>query len=336
MKEQSQRLERSRLSSHSINPKYIPLIATVTVFLLLYGVASIDFPTFFSLQVVVNFFIDNAFWGVVAVGMTFVMMTGGIDLSVGSMVGFVSIFAASLIEKSHVNPYLAIAICLATGSLIGFGSGLIIRYFRVAPFIMTLANMFLIKGLGLLISTNSIAITNPVIVGLSNAGVHLTKSVFLPLISIVFIIIFVAGVYVSSYTRFGRTVYAIGGNEQSATLMGLKVAATKVGVYTLSGFCSSLGGVIYMLYTSSGYAIATVGMELTAISAVVIGGTLLSGGVGYIGGTLVGVLILGVIQTFIAFQGTLSSWWIRIVIGLLLLLFILLQQALAVSSRRLR
>jgi len=268
------------------------------VFLLLYGVASIDFPTFFSLTVVVNFFIDNAFWGIVAVGMTFVMMTGGIDLSVGSMVGFVSIFAASLIQKSHVNPYLAILICLATGSFIGFVSGLIIHYFRVAAFIMTLANLFLIKGIGLLISTNSIAITNPIIVGLSNAGIQLTKTVFLPVTAIVFIVIFVIGVYVSSYTRFGRTVYAIGGNEQSATLMGL--------------------------------------MELTAISAVVIGGTLLSGGVGYIGGTLVGVLILGVIQTFIAFQGTLSSWWMRIVIGLLLLLFILLQQVLSASTRRLR
>jgi galactofuranose transport system permease protein len=128
----------------------------------------------------------------------------------------------------------------------------------------------------------------------------------------------------------GRTVYAIGGNQQSAMLMGLAVGRTKVLVYAISGFCSALGGVLLSLYTLSGYSLNAVGMELDAIAAVVIGGTLLVGGSGYVLGTVLGVLTLGMIQTLITFDGTLSSWWTRIFIGTLLFVFILLQRVIAI------
>ena len=131
---------------------------------------------------------------------------------------------------------------------------------------------------------------------------------------------------VARSTQFGRTVYAIGGSESSAALMGLPVASTIVRVYALSGFCAALGGVLYTMYTLSGYSLHATGLELDAIAAVVIGGTLLSGGIGHVQGTLFGVLVLGLIQTLIAFDGTLSSWWTRIVIGMLLLAFCLLQR----------
>jgi simple sugar transport system permease protein len=139
-------------------------------------------------------------------------------------------------------------------------------------------------------------------------------------------IVTVLGMFLAHRTRFGRSVYAIGGNEQSAGLMGLNVGATKIKVYAFSGFCSTLAGAVYSLYTLSGNAWAGRFLEMDAIASVVIGGTLLTGGVGYVFGTLVGVLILGVIQTIIPFQGTLSSWWTRIVVGLLLFIFILLQR----------
>ena len=134
--------------------------------------------------------------------------------------------------------------------------------------------------------------------------------------------------YVLACTRFGRSVYGIGGNEASALLMGLKVAAVKVGVYAISGFCAALGGLLFSFYALSGYSLHAVGMELDAIAAVVIGGTLLTGGRGYVVGSLIGVLILGAIQTFIAFDGTLSSWWTRITIGTLLLVFVVAQRLL--------
>jgi len=131
-------------------------------------------------------------------------------------------------------------------------------------------------------------------------------------------------------------VYAIGGNERSAMLMGLPVGRTKIMVYVLSGFCSSLGGVLVTLYMQSGYGLHALGMELDAIAAAVIGGTLLTGGVGYLAGTLVGVMILGVIQTLIAFDGELSSWWTRIGIGALLFVFCLLQRMLERSSKKIQ
>ena len=133
-------------------------------------------------------------------------------------------------------------------------------------------------------------------------------------------------VWVLARTRFGRTTHAIGGNEQSAVLMGLPVARVKVGVYAVSGLCSAIAGLLFALYMLSGYGLHAVGMELDAIAAVVIGGTLLSGGVGYVLGSLLGVLVLGVIQTLISFQGTLSSWWTKIAIGTLLLIFIVMQR----------
>ncbi|HYJ40841.1 MAG TPA: hypothetical protein VEW08_08630, partial [Steroidobacteraceae bacterium] len=131
---------------------------------------------------------------------------------------------------------------------------------------------------------------------------------------------------VAHSSEFGRTVYAIGGGESSARLMGLSVDSTKIGVYLLSGACAALGGIVMTFYMLSGYSLHAVGLELDAIAAVVIGGTLLAGGVGYVAGTLFGVLILGIIQTLIAFDGSLSSWWTRIVVGALLLLFCLLQR----------
>jgi simple sugar transport system permease protein len=151
--------------------------------------------------------------------------------------------------------------------------------------------------------------------------------------SIIALLTVAAATYVLARTRFGRTVYAIGGSESSAMLMGLRVAFTKVGVYVISGFCASLGGLLFALYTSSGWSLNAVGMELDAIAAVVIGGTLLTGGRGFVIGSLLGVLVLGTIQTFISFDGTLSSWWTRIAIGVLLLVFVVIQR---LATRRQR
>ena len=134
------------------------------------------------------------------------------------------------------------------------------------------------------------------------------------------------GIYLAHFTKFGRNVYAIGGNEQSAILMGLPVARTKILVYAFNGFCAALSGVAFTFYMRSGYALHGTGMEMDAISAVAIGGTLLTGGYGYVIGTVFGVLIAGIIQYLIMFQGTLNAWWTRIAIGFLVCVFCLLQR----------
>jgi simple sugar transport system permease protein len=281
---------------------------------------------FSSLGVLVNFFTDNAFLGVAAVGMTFVILAGGIDLSVGAVIGCVSIVTATMLEHKQVHPGAVIPLMLGLGLLFGAGMGCLIHFFDLQPFLVTLAGMFFCRGLGLVISQESLSIRHPFWQHASEWALPLGGGASIKLVALLFLVVLLMAIGVSHFTRFGRNVYALGGSETSSLLMGLPVGRTKVSVYALSGLCSALAGLVYTLYTSSGNATAASGLELDAIAAVVVGGTLLSGGVGYVAGTLAGVLIFGILQTLIIFQGKLSSWWTRIAIGALLLAFILLQQ----------
>jgi simple sugar transport system permease protein len=316
--------------------RYWPLLVTVGLFIAMFAAGSIEYTGFMSLQVFCNLLIDNAYLLITAVGMTFVILSGGIDLSVGSVIALTTMISASLVQHHHWPPLLVIPLVLAVGSLFGWGMGSLIHHFRLQPFIVTLAGMFLARGLCYVISIESISIDNEWYASMSQTKVFVTGDAYISISVIIALSVVAASVYLAHYTRFGRNVYALGGNEQSAILMGLPVARTRVLVYTLSGFCSSLAGVVFTFYMLSGYGLHAVGTELDTIAAVVIGGTLLTGGTGYVAGTLFGVLIQGVIQTLIMFQGTLSSWWTKIAIGLLLFLFIVLQRLLVAkkNSRR--
>ena len=309
-----------------IDPKLVPLSATISLFVLMAALGSVLYDGFFSARVFLNLLIDNAFVCIVAVGMTFVILSGGIDLSVGSVIALTTVASAYLVEKQHWSPALVIPLMLVMGTLFGALMGVLIQRFRLQPFIVTLAGMFLARGLCYVISIDSISITDPVYTALAQWRLPLWADASLSFSAVVALAVVVAAVFIAHCTQFGRTVYAIGGNEQSAVLMGLPVRSTLVGVYTLSGFCSALGGVVFSFYTLSGYGLHAMGLELDAIAAVVIGGTLLTGGVGYVVGTLFGVLMLGIIQTLISFDGSLSAWWTRIVIGALLFVFCLLQR----------
>lgn len=317
-----------------LDARYLPLAGTVVVFLLSAGYGSLAYTGFFSAQVFLNLLIDNAFLCIVGVGMTFVILSGGIDLSVGSVVALTTMVSAALVEHRHWSAAAAIPLVLVMGTLFGTLMGWLIQRFRLQPFIVTLAGMFLARGLCYLISIDSISITDATYTAISQARISLWTGASITVGAIVALGMVGAGIWLAQATEFGRTVYAIGGSEASASLMGLPVARTKVLVYTFSGFCSALAGVVFTFYMLSGYGLHAVGLELDAIAAVVIGGTLLSGGVGHVAGTLFGVLILGIVQTLIAFDGSLSSWWTRIVIGALLLVFCLLQRAF--ESRRWR
>lgn len=317
-----------------IKKKNIPFLATISVFFLIYLVGSLMYTNFFSLRVFVNLFIDNAFIGVLAVSMTFVIISGGIDLSVGSVVAFVGVLAAKMMQDYGVHPMTAFAVCLALGAVFGACMGVLIHYFELPPFLVTLVGMFLARGLAFLTSLTSIPIKHPFVDKIIDFGIPLGFRTWLPVVAIIFMIVVLIGIYLQHFTRFGRNTYAIGSSEQSAILMGLPVGRTKVWIYTFSGTMSALAGIVYSLYTSSGYPLACVGLELDVIAAVVIGGTLLTGGAGLVQGSLIGVLILGLIQTFITFQGTLSSWWTKIVIGVLLFFFILIQRYLSLAGNK--
>jgi galactofuranose transport system permease protein len=306
----------------------LPQLATAAVFALLYAAACFLYEGFFSLGGLVNLFTDNAALGVAAVGLTLVIFSGGIDLSVGAVAGFTSIFTATLIEQRGVHPAVAALAALAIGTSLGAGMGAIIHYFRQPPFLITLAGMFLMRGCAYWITTESIGITHPFYVEASSFELTLVEGLVIPAAALCLALAFVVGATLAHYTRFGRNLLAIGGNEQSALLMGLPLGSSKVAAYAFNSFCATCAGLVLVLYTGSGNPSFGLGLELDAIAVVVIGGTLLSGGRGHMFGTLLGLMIFGVIQAALIFDGRLSPAWSRIVVGALLLTFILLQRAL--------
>jgi simple sugar transport system permease protein len=312
---------RRRLAS----PRVLPVLATFVLFVAMFGIGSVRYDGFFSLQVLLNLFIDNAYLIVLAVGMTFVIITGGIDLSVGSVVALSGVLAAKLLATGW-SAVAVLLVVLLVGTSLGLAMGLVIHYLELQPFVVTLAGMFLARGLCYVISVESIPIRDPLFTAVAQGTVSLPGDTFVSPSVVVAVLVVLVGAYLLHATRFGRTVYAVGGNQQSAELMGVRVGRTKVAVYGISGLCSAIGGLLFAFYSLSGYSLSAVGTELDAIAATVIGGTLLSGGVGLVVGSVLGVLVLGLIQTFISFEGTLSSWWTRIVIGALLLVFVVLQR----------
>ncbi|MDR1263428.1 MAG: sugar ABC transporter permease YjfF [Oscillospiraceae bacterium] len=341
--------KRSRLIKFAVNPKYVMVYATVGIFILIYlfGALAYGSKGFTTIRTFLLMFIDNAYVGISAVGMTMVLITGGIDLSVGAVASLTGMFIAYGSSVLGLHPLVCIAFAFAVGVGMGLLMGAMIQYLSVPPFIATLAGMFLARGTCSLISRESISIQHPMIDAWAGWKAYVTKLsegewvrvkpvAYINVNVILFVVMIVVGVIILQRTRFGRNVYAIGGSEQSAKLMGLPVARTKILVYGFNGFCSVLAGVAYALYVKSGWNLALMGGELDVIASAVIGGTLLTGGAGYMIGTMFGVLLKSTIPALITFNGTLNSWWGKIATGALLLLFISLQRIAVVSSSRRR
>lgn len=319
-----------------MNPRYLPLAATVAIFLIAYAICFAQYPNMLSTRVIGNLLTDNAFLGIAAVGMTFVILSGGIDLSIGAVIAFTGVFLAVLLEQTSIHPLAAFVLALAITTAFGALMGVIIHHLEMPPFIVTLAGMFLARGMAFVLSIDSIPIKHPFYATLKSVYYKLPGGGRVTLIGGLMLLVFLAGMLIAHRTRFGANVYALGGGAATARLMGVPIGRTTVLIYALSGFLGGLSGIVFSLYTSAGYSLATVGVELDAIAAVVIGGTLLTGGSGFIAGTLVGILIQGLIQTYITFDGSLSSWWTKILIGLLLFAFILLQKGLIHATGRRR
>ena len=337
---QNTKSSRQSLLSRIMNPKYIMVYATVAIFLIIYAYGAIKYASigFTTLRTFVNFFTDNAYYGISAVGMTMVLITGGIDLSVASVASLTGMLIAYGYTKLGISPVITMLLSIVIGVGLGTLMGSAIHYLNVPPFVTTLTGNFLARGVCSLISRESISIDHPLINALAGFKITLYHMVDgewvkikpitnINLTVIMFIVMIILGTIVLQHTRFGRNVYAIGGSESSAKLMGLPVGKTKVAVYAINGFCSALAGIAYLLTVKSGWNMALQGGELEVISSAVIGGTLLTGGVSYMIGTMFGVLLKSVIPALISFHGNLSSWWGKIATGALLLLFIVIQRA---------
>lgn len=318
-----------------MNARILPLYATVVIFLIAYLICYLQFPAMLSTRVVGNLLTDNAYLGIVAVGMTVVILSGGIDLSVGSVIAFSGVFVAVMLRDTDLHPLMVFALLLAITTAFGAAMGGLIHGLAMPPFIVTLAGMFLARGAAYMLTIDSVPIDHA-FYDVLDAYYRMPGGGRLTLIGVLMLVTVLAGMIIAHRTRFGTSVFALGGGEHTARLMGVSVGFTTVKIYAFSGFMAGLSGIVFSVYTGSGYPLATVGTELTAIATVVIGGTILTGGSGYVFGTLIGVLTMGLIQTYIVFDGSLSSWWTKIVIGLLLLLFILLQKGLLTLGQRQR
>ena len=339
--------KKPSLVSRLLKPQYIMVYATIGIFLIIYIYGAIRFGDvgFTTLRTFINMFKDNAYYGISAVGMTMVLITGGIDLSVASIACLTGMIVAYGTTRLGIHP----AICMAVSMVIGVGLGVLqgsaIHFLNVPPFIATLAGNFLARGVASLISRESISIDHPMIDALAGFKIYFKKYVegewvkikpiaFININLLVFIVMIIVGTVILQKTRMGRNIYAVGGNEQSAKLMGLPVAKTKIFVYGFNGFCSVLAGFAYLLEVKSGWNLALQGGELEVITCAVIGGTLLTGGTGYMIGTMFGVLLKSVIPALITFNGNLLSWWGKIATGGLLALFIVIQRIVVTASDR--
>jgi galactofuranose transport system permease protein len=265
--------------------------------------------------------------------MTFVIVTGGIDLSVGSVMAFTGISCAELLDAGQ-PAVVVVPVIILGGALIGLMIGCLVQYFDVQPFIASLAGLFLARGLAFVVSLKSIRVEDSSVLWLQSTRFRFGDWYITPT-GILALLVAVVGALVMQYTRFGRTVYAVGGSEQSARLMGLAVARTKVLVYVISGVCGGLAGLVLTAYSGAGYPRNGIGTELDVIAAVVIGGTLLTGGTGYVLGSVIGVFVYGTIKTVISYQGAEQSWT-RIIVGLMLLVFIVVQRVIVVRAERRR
>lgn len=308
----------------------MPTFAAMAILLLLFaGAEAFLRGDFITPRNISALLLDNAYLLILAVGMTFVILTAGIDLSVGSVMAFTGILGARLLAEG-LPVGIAIPAILIAGAVIGLLIGVLVQYFNVQPFIASLAGLFLARGLAFVVSLSSIKVEEPAILWLqqtrmSVAGWYITPTGIIALLTVAI------AAFVLHFTRFGRTIYAIGGSEQSARLMGLKVARAKVAAYVISGFCGGLAGLVLTAYSGAGYPRNGIGTELDAIAAVVIGGTLLTGGRGYVLGSMVGVFVYGTIKTIISFMGAEQSW-MQIIVGALLLLFIVVQRAIVARA----
>lgn len=305
----------------------LPQWATASVLAVLFGAASLYFDNFCSSYVISDLFSENAFLGISALGMTIVILSGGIDLSVGAVIGFTTIFVASLITQHEVSPWLAWAIALMVGTVFGAAMGVTIHFFKLPAFLVTLAGLFFARGMAFFVTQQSVQIRHGTYESVSGIAIPFGEAE-IGFTTMVFLVVLAAMMWATHFSTFGRNVLAIGGDEESALLMGLPVARTKVAVYAINGFCSALAGIAMTLYMDSGNPINAIGLELDVIAVVVIGGTLLSGGVGSFSGTLLGFLIYGTIYQ-ITYFANIGSSIATIAIGALLLVFILLQQQLS-------
>jgi simple sugar transport system permease protein len=320
------------------------LIITVAVFILMYACAVTMLGGGFTKpQTFLNIFNENAALIIISCGMSLVMITGGIDISVGAVTSLVCMCCAVHLDYKGGNVYTAILIALGIGILFGLVQGVLIAYLEVQPFIVTLAGMFFARGLTTIVNSTQFNVENEQFKALKDTrilipgiGAYNKKGIFIPAyieIGVVVALLTVAVLFILlKWFRLGRSFYAVGGNAQSANMLGINVKRTKFFAYLICGFLAGVGGFVYFLHVGSGSPSHASGAEMNAIASSIIGGTMLTGGSGNIIGTLFGVMSLSTIKNIVASLGLDDAWWTNITVAAMICLFIVIQSV--VLSRK--
>jgi len=320
--------ERMRLARRERLFSFLQRQGALVVLIALVVLSAVSFSTFLTTRNIENILVQISFLGLIVVGVTFVIISHGIDLSVGSQLALGGVIAGFCVQWFW--PLGLIVPPLVTGA-IGLLNGLIITKWKLEPFIVTLASLLSVRGL-------AFAITNEKTVGISDVpaftwfGRGDLFGVRIPIL--ICLLAFLIGGIVLTRTTYGKAIFAIGGDEDAARLMGIDVDRTKLIAYTVSGMLAGFAGALLAARLSAGQPVAGPGWELDAIASVVVGGTLLSGGAGSMSGSLIGVLLLGMLRNLINQVGTLSSYWQQVVSGLFLLIVVTAQTYLTAQERR--
>lgn len=322
------------------------LIITISLFVVIYlmSIVFLGDKGFSKIQMFFNLFNENAALIVIACGLTIVMITGSIDISVGGSTALICTSCIVCLNRYQFNVVTTLLLAILIGLVFGTVQGVMIAYLEMQPFIVTLAGMFLGRGLVALIEVNQIQVDNAAFERLSGARITIPflgdvnkKGVFIQSkleYGVVIAIAIVCFLYwFLKKTRLGRNFYAVGGNAQSALMLGINVKRTRCYAHMLCGLLAGIGGFLYLFHTRSGSVQQATGLEMDAIAAAIIGGTLLTGGVGNVFGTLFGVLASGIVLLVVTAIGSQDPWWPQITRAAMLCFFIVLQSVICSRKR---
>ncbi|NMM98346.1 ABC transporter permease [Bifidobacterium olomucense] len=322
-----------------LDRQMIPTLAAVVIFILMMAMGQAMFGTYLRLGFISDLFIDHAYLIILAVAMTLPILTGGIDLSVGAIVAITAVVGMKLINAG-MPAIVAMIVMLLLGAVFGLLAGALIEEFNMQPFIATLSTMFLARGIASMISTDSLTFPEGNNFDFIAEKIKLidqpkaAHDLSINLGVIIALVVVVFGYILLHHTRTGRTIYAIGGSRSSAELMGLPVKRTQYVIYLTSATLAALASIVYMANIGSAKNTVGVGWELDAIASVVIGGTIITGGFGYVLGSVLGALVRSVLDPLATSFGV-PAEWTTIVIGLMILIFVVLQRAvMAVGDKK--
>lgn len=339
-------VKRPRDKSNSITDTNLLLTITIVVFFVMYlGAILFQGKGFLKPQTFFNILNANAALIIASCGMSLVMITGGIDISVGGVAALVSMCCAVYLDFHEGSVFGAIVIALGIGVLFGLVQGFLVAYLDIQPFIVSLAGMFFARGMTTIVNTNPFNVVNEAFVKLKETRIIVPGfgsvnklgnyiNAYIEIGVIVAILIVILLFCILRWTKLGRSFYAVGGNKQSALMLGINVKRTKFLSHLLCSLLAGIGGFVYFMHVGSGSASHASGMEMNAIASSIIGGTMLTGGVGNIIGSFFGVLSLSTIQNIVSSAGLDQAWWTGITIAAMLCLFLVVQSV--VMSRKKR